>query len=83
MGLRLAEFDYLREATGRIPVVLADDVLGELDVERKGNFKKLLPDDAQVFATGTSFPEGDDRQAWETFEVNKGTFLEQSQLPEN
>lgn len=75
LGLRLAEFDYLREATSRVPVVLADDVLGELDVERKENFKKLLPDDAQVFATGTSFPEGNDRQAWETFEVKNGAFF--------
>lgn len=75
LGLRLAEFDFLREATSRIPVVLADDVIGELDVERKENFKKLLPDEAQVFATGTSFPEGDDRQTWETFEVKDGTFL--------
>lgn len=74
LGLRLAEFDYLLQATKRVPLILADDVLGELDEVRKANFKKLLPLEAQVFASGTSFPAQDEQDHWETFQVKAGTF---------
>ena len=74
LALRLAEFSYLRQALGRIPLILADDVLGELDKLRKANFRKLLPPDAQVFATGTAYPSESESAIWETFEVSEGTF---------
>ena len=75
LALRLAEFSYLRNALGRIPQILADDVLGDLDKVRKANFRKLLPPDAQVFATGTAYPTETESAIWETFEVNAGTFI--------
>lgn len=74
LALRLAEFTYLRKALGRIPIILADDVLGELDKFRKANFRKLLPPDAQVFATGTAFPSEEESAIWETFKVKDGLF---------
>lgn len=75
LALRLAEFSFLRKICGTIPILLVDDALGELDAERKANFHKLLPDDAQVFATGTVHPaKSGDPEAWEVFRVNAGTF---------
>ena len=74
LSLRLAEFAFLREALGRIPLILADDILGELDNLRKANFRKLLPAEAQVFATGTSYPSKSESAIWETFEVLAGNF---------
>jgi DNA replication and repair protein RecF len=74
LALRLAEFTYLRQSLGRVPLILADDVLGELDNKRKANFRKLLPPEAQVFATGTAYPSEDESAIWETFEVSSGTF---------
>ena len=74
LSLRLAEFSYLHKILQRIPLLLADDVLGELDNQRKSNFKKLLPDEAQVFATGTTLPSQKDKEFWETFRVSAGTF---------
>lgn len=74
LALRLAEFSYLRQALGRIPLLLADDVLGELDHLRKANFRKLLPPEAQVFATGTAYPSENESAIWETFQVAEGTF---------
>ena len=38
LALRLAEFSYLR-VLGRTPIILADDVLVELDSFRKANFE--------------------------------------------
>ena len=74
LALRLAEFSYLCDTRDRVPLLLADDVLGELDAERKANFEKLLPSTAQVFASGTSFPHSDDQERWEAFCVSSGTF---------
>ncbi|MFP6887678.1 MAG: DNA replication/repair protein RecF [Opitutales bacterium] len=75
LALRLAEFAFLREACETTPILLLDDALGELDAERKANFRSLLPEDAQVFASGTIPPgEADDSGEWETFEVSAGSF---------
>ena len=74
LGLRFAEFEYLKNARNRIPLLLIDDVLGELDESRKSNFKKLLPKDAQVFATGTTFPTKTEGNQWESFKVTAGGF---------
>jgi len=74
LALRLAEFFLIRQVRDQIPLILADDVLGELDEERKANFKGLLPAEAQVFASGTAFPSSDEANKWETFRVSSGTF---------
>jgi DNA replication and repair protein RecF len=74
LALRLSEFSYICDTRKRVPVLLADDVLGELDSARKANFEKLLPSSAQVFASGTSFPPSDQRESWETFRVSSGSF---------
>ncbi len=74
LALRLAEFTYLHEALRKLPLVLADDVLGELDGNRKANFRKLLPPRAQVFATGTAYPSEEEKEIWVTYLVEQGTF---------
>ena len=55
------------------PVLLADDVLGELDPVRRERFWRTIPEDCQVIATGTVHPEGD-LGDWQIFEVNEGSF---------
>lgn len=74
LSLRLAEFIYLKEQLSIIPILLADDVLGELDSNRRKNFRKLLPPVSQTFATGTSYPSIEDEEVWETFAVSAGLF---------
>ena len=76
LALRLAEFSYLQDALQKVPIILADDVLGELDAARKANFKNLLPPKAQVFATGTAYPSEDEKVIWDTFSVEAGTFVQ-------
>ena len=74
LALRIAEFSFLRQKLGVVPLVLADDVLGELDPVRRANFRKLLPPSAQTFATGTTLPSIEEEEIWETFEVETGKF---------
>jgi len=75
IGLRLAQAAWLRARTGLRPVVLADDVVGELDPQRRRKFWQLLDPEAQVVASGTVLPEPD-AQPWRIFDVLAGVFTE-------
>jgi DNA replication and repair protein RecF len=71
IALRLAQLAWTRERTGVEPLLLADDVLGELDPTRRQRFWRALGARHQVLATGTTLPEaglGD----WQIFTVAAG-----------
>jgi len=53
LALRLAEIAIMRDACGEPPLLLCDDVVGELDGQRRAAFFSALPGDAQVFLTVT------------------------------
>lgn len=57
LALKLAEAQWLRQRTGSIPVFLLDDVLSELDPERRERLIGALPEDAQVLVT-SALPSG-------------------------
>lgn len=72
IALRLAQAAYFKAQRGITPVLLCDDVLGELDPSRRARFWDMLdPATAgQVIATGTMLPEvGDD---WQVLLVQDG-----------
>jgi DNA replication and repair protein RecF len=71
IALRLAQAAYYRAKGGVTPVLLCDDVLGELDPVRRARFWNSLEGDPQVVATGTSLPEGDGA-AWQVWSVAEG-----------
>ncbi|MGH8017323.1 MAG: DNA replication/repair protein RecF [Opitutaceae bacterium] len=73
LALRFAQLRHARERTGMAPVVLADDVLGELDPARRARFWAALDGDVQLFATGTALPAGDELP-WQVFRVEQGRF---------
>ena len=54
LALKLAEAALLEEATGEKPVALLDDVMSELDGERRGAFLRLIGDDIQTVITTTN-----------------------------
>jgi DNA replication and repair protein RecF len=61
--------DELRTPTP--PVILADDVLGELDDTRRRAFWQEVGDSHQVIATGTVPPPSGN---WLTYKVSEGTY---------
>lgn len=73
LALGLAQLSLLRERTGVAPIVLADDVLSELDPARKENFWRELGDGLQVVATGTVLPA--DAASWRIFDVREGKYF--------
>lgn len=73
LALRLAQVSHIRAATNIEPVLLADDVLGELDPARRRRFWGALGENRQVLATGTELPDAE-LGAWEVFRVAAGAF---------
>ncbi len=75
LSLRLAQAAYFHRSSGIRPVLLADDVLGELDPGRRRRFWRAIPSDHQVMATGTTLPSVEDELgAWQIFRVEAGGF---------
>jgi DNA replication and repair protein RecF len=73
IALKMAQAEYLAGIHGSAPVLLIDDVMGELDVKRRSGFLPLLEQarktGGQVFmtTTGENWPAelGRDLQKWE------------------
>ena len=73
MALKMAQAEYLTGIQGSPPILLIDDVMGELDVKRRSGFVPLLEQarrtSGQVFMTATeeNWPAelGRDLQKWE------------------
>ena len=73
IALKMAQAEYLAGIHGSAPVLLIDDVMGELDVKRRSGFLPLLEQarktGGQVFMTATeeNWPAelGKDLQKWE------------------
>ncbi len=70
IALRLAQAGYFKAKGGVTPVLLCDDVLGELDPQRRNKFWASLEGEPQVVATGTSRPEAE--ADWQMLRVDGG-----------
>ncbi len=77
LALRLAQAAWYQEKGGVRPVLLADDVLGELDPARRRRFWSAIDPQSQVIATGTHLPDAE-LGTWQVFEVADGGFTEKA-----
>ncbi len=75
LALRLAQMHWIREKTGLSPVILADDILGELDPQRQQGFWRSVGNGQQLLATGTRPPTGPEGCAWQIWRVEKGKIV--------
>ncbi|MBL9208166.1 MAG: DNA replication and repair protein RecF [Opitutaceae bacterium] len=73
LALKVAQAHWFQACTGVAPVLLADDVLGELDPGRRARFWEAIEPEWQILATGTTLPESDPLP-WNVITVAKGTF---------
>ena len=73
LALRLAQAAWFHAQSGVRPVLLADDVLGELDPGRRRKFWAAIDPESQVIATGTTLPDAA-LGTWEVFRVKEGEF---------
>ncbi|MEC8333721.1 MAG: DNA replication and repair protein RecF [Verrucomicrobiota bacterium] len=70
IALRFAQASLYRELLDRVPVLLADDVLGELDPFRREGFWRTCPKDIHFIATGTELPS--EPKKWVVYNVKNG-----------
>jgi DNA replication and repair protein RecF len=75
LALRLAQAAWFQQRSGIRPVLLADDVLGELDPDRRRRFWSAVDPQLQVIATGTHLPDAE-LGNWQVFDVHDGQFTE-------
>jgi DNA replication and repair protein RecF len=73
LALRVAQAHWFQEHLMIAPVILADDVLGELDPGRRERFWAALVPEWQVIATGTALPT-DEAREWQVTHVQAGRF---------
>jgi DNA replication and repair protein RecF len=78
LSLKLAQARLIESRASLRPVLLLDDVLGELDPQRQARFWEGIPRDAQVFATGTVLPERARAGSWRVYSVENGAFSSHS-----
>jgi DNA replication and repair protein RecF len=57
LALKLAELDVIRDHTGDRPLLLLDDVLSELDPDRRAALREVIRQQEQVLLTATDRPE--------------------------
>lgn len=70
LSLKFAEVQWMHAKTGEWPVLLLDEIMAELDLQRRRDLLKVLGQVEQAFLTATDtsmFPEGftDAHQVWE------------------
>lgn len=77
LSLKLAQFELLKAKRNLLPVLLCDDILGELDETRRAAFWNAADPAAQVIATSTAeLPEySSGRSNWKCIKVENGRFF--------
>ena len=73
LALRVAQAAWFQQKSQIRPVLLADDVLGELDPERRRRFWTAIDPESQMIATGTALPDAA-LGHWQVFNVAGGAF---------
>ncbi|HVU99793.1 MAG TPA: DNA replication and repair protein RecF, partial [Verrucomicrobiae bacterium] len=78
IGFKMAQAEYLSAAHGSPPILLIDDILGELDAKRRAGFVPLLEKvcqaRGQIFMTATEENwEGGIARETNRWQVNRGT----------
>jgi DNA replication and repair protein RecF len=53
LALKLAEVNWMKERTGEWPVILLDEVMAELDVQRRADLLRYVGESEQVLFTTT------------------------------
>ena len=53
LALKLAEVEWMKERTGEWPVILLDEVMAELDINRRADLLKYVGKGEQVLFTTT------------------------------
>lgn len=74
LSLKLSELEYIKSEIGEYPILLLDDVMSELDYERRSQLLLFIKDKIQTFITAT------DRKYFPNFKIGKYYYIENGAL---
>ena len=57
LSLKLSELEFIKSEVGEYPILLLDDVLSELDKERRQNLMQFIHRRVQTFITTTELEQ--------------------------
>jgi DNA replication and repair protein RecF len=82
LALKLAEVSWMRERTGEWPVVLLDEVMAELDLQRRADLLNYVRESEQVLLSATDLAVfgADFLSRAEVWEVQAGTVRKQVRI---
>ena len=76
LSLKVAQFESMKGGAEVMRVLLCDDILGELDEDRRTAFWSCIHAEAQVIATSTvSAPKNSSRTGWRLIRAEKGEYF--------
>ncbi len=82
-AMQLAQANLLRDETAHAPILLIDDIFGELDLKRRRALLKAIPADSQVLITTTQSEWLEEDENWAAsypiFHVEGAKIVEESQ----
>ncbi len=73
LATKLAELEFLKSETGEYPVLLLDDVMSELDAQRREQLLSFIKDRIQTFITATEPKYFSDKKLGKYYTVDSGT----------
>lgn len=73
LATKLAELEFLKSETGEYPVLLLDDVMSELDAQRREQLLFFIKDRIQTFITATEPKYFSDKKLGKYYTVDSGT----------
>lgn len=76
LALKLAELEYLKSETGEYPVLLLDDVMSELDGQRREQLLSFIRDRIQTFITATDDTLFPAVKTGRYYRISAGTIVE-------
>ena len=78
LALRMGLFNWYKRRGGTTPVILADDIVGELDPQRRAGFWELIGTSCQLIASGTILPAEARTQSWIHWEMEQAKIRRQT-----
>ncbi len=77
LAFKLSLLDYIKNMTKKLPVLLLDDVMSELDSEKRRNLFNAIPQEIQTVITTTDSDElkKEIQQNWTIFKLSDGKIV--------
>ncbi|WIW70755.1 DNA replication/repair protein RecF [Anaerosinus gibii] len=76
LALKLAELEFIKSETGEYPVLLLDDVMSELDVNRRNQLLLFIRERIQTFITATDRSYFPKENVGKYYKVSAGSVME-------